>query len=608
MTRRSPSVLWPTALCLCLLTAAVTQPLFADVHAWGRQDWDQFTFRYETARLALVQFGEWPSWNPYANGGTVLFAHPHHPSASPWFLITLLSGTTLGLRLQVTLFLALGAIGMARLTSVLGASPAGALAAGVVYAFGSHPVLHVAEGHVEWAVIGLMPWTARPLLQWRDHHPWRPVVTAAAFFASAVLLGAVYIPAVFAVCFSVWSLCESARHRSWRPLRHWVAIAVLAGGLSAVKLLPMAYFVRHAEAAAPAGHYTSPRTLLAGLFDPRQAEAYQALRGFRAGGQTDAMPPATAPTYPWGPLSDRDLPFEFHEYAGYVSAVGWLVVAFGLAWAWRDHWPWLVTGGLTLWIALGAAAPVDAWAWLRTLPLYASLHVPSRFLAGATFTVAIVVAAGLTALAARLPRVRWVAPLLVAAITLELGLMARRVFADVFVVPPVAIASTPAFANAAPPDALAALTPGPMHSVMTPMLRAGYGSVDGYENLQVPRGNIVQAGTAGYRGETWLEGTTGTATLTTLTMGTVRVAIAADGPGRLVVNQNFFPGWRGDVFYENDSRMQVDVGPSEGGLVTTAIDAHVRVVLFRYRPPLLRAGLALTTLTLVACVGLWRRR
>lgn len=587
----------------------MTQPLFADLNAWGRQDWDQFTFRYETARLALVRFGEWPFWNPFANGGTVLFAHPHHPSASPWFLFTLLGGTTFGLRLQVALLLAVGAIGMVRLTSALGASSSGALAAGVVFAFGAHPVLHLAEGHVEWIVIALMPWTALPLVRWRDPHPGRAVVAAAAVFASAVLLGAVYIPAVFVVCFSVWSLCESARHRSWGPLRHWVAIALLAGGLSSVKLLPMAYFIRHADAATtPTGHYTSPRTLLAGLFDPRQAEAYQSIRGFRAGGQPDAPPPATAPSYPWGPLSDRDLPFEFQEYAGYISLAGWCVFPLGLVWARRDHWPWLVTGAVTLWIALGAAAPIDAWGWLRTMPVYASLHVPSRFLAGTTFVFAIIVAVGLSALAAKVPRARWLPPLLVALVTLELGVMARRVFSDVFVVPPITVEGTRDFAHAAPPDDLARLTPAPMHSVLTPMVRAGYGTIDGYENLHVPRGAVGVRGSADYRGETWLEGTTGTATLTTLTTGTARVTVQADGPGRLVLNQNFFPGWQGDAFDDTGHSVRVDVRASDDGLVATEVDARVRVVLFRYRPPLLNAGLALTALALVVCGFVWRRR
>jgi hypothetical protein len=582
--------------------------MFVDLHAWGRQDWDQFTFRYETARLALVRDGQWPMWNPFANGGTVLAAHPHNPAASPWFAIVLLLGTPLGLRVQVTLALAAGAIGMARLTRECGADRWGQIAGGAVYAFSAHPVLHLAEGHVEWTVMGLMPWVARPLMDWHRDHPARAVVAAAALFASAVLLGAVYIPAIFALLFSTWALAESLRARSSRPLRHWAAVVLLAAALAAVKLLPMAYFLRHAEVApASVGHATSPRTLLAGLFDPRQVEAYQTYRGFRAGGLADVEPPANAPTYPWGPLTAWDLPFEFQEYGAYIGVVGWGLVPLGLALAWRRHWPWILSGGLSLWLVLGAAAPIDLWGLVRTLPLYDGLHVPSRWLAGVVFVLALGVAAGMTALTTRRPTRPWLAPLCTALLVVELGVFAHRTFSDVFVIAPIALPPASSFDHTAAPPAVAALTPAPMHSVLTPLLAAGHGTLGGYENRQVPRGRVRPPTSADYRGPAWLTGATGTAVLTGMTMNTVEVAIQATRPTLVVLNQNYFLGWRADALYSNGGAMRIDVAANADGLISAGVDPEVAAVRFRYRSPLLPAGLAVTLLALAAGVLIWRR-
>ena len=58
--------------------------LFSNPDRYGRNDWDQFSFRYETPRQALLRDHQLPLWNPYVNGGTVLLADPElSPSLPP---------------------------------------------------------------------------------------------------------------------------------------------------------------------------------------------------------------------------------------------------------------------------------------------------------------------------------------------------------------------------------------------------------------------------------------------------------------------------------------------------------------------------------------------
>ncbi|HYW79110.1 MAG TPA: hypothetical protein VE890_06005, partial [Thermoguttaceae bacterium] len=115
---------------LVLASIAFCPYFFTGLDQWGRGDWDQFTFRFETPRLAILRDGQLPLWNPYVNGGNVLLAHPHCPALSPWYLPTLLLGAPMGLRVGVLLFVIVGTTGMAALLRLWGVSPAGRLLGG----------------------------------------------------------------------------------------------------------------------------------------------------------------------------------------------------------------------------------------------------------------------------------------------------------------------------------------------------------------------------------------------------------------------------------------------------------------------------------------------
>ncbi len=133
MTSRAPAAalaprsLLRIALVLAAASTLFCLPLFGNLDRWGRQDWDQFTFRYETPRLALLRDHALPTWNPYASGGTALLAHPNSPALSPLYLLVLAIGAPLGLRVQVLVSMAVGAIGLAALARRLGSQVPGSI-------------------------------------------------------------------------------------------------------------------------------------------------------------------------------------------------------------------------------------------------------------------------------------------------------------------------------------------------------------------------------------------------------------------------------------------------------------------------------------------------
>jgi hypothetical protein len=294
MMRRS----WSLYGLLVLASVVYGAPLFFGLGQWGRGDWDQFSFRYETPRRALLGYGELPLWNPYVNGGNVLLAHPHCPALSPWYLPTLLLGAPLGLRFSVVLFVALGATGMAALLKRWGVSPGGCFTGGVLLMMSTHFALHLSEGHLEWCVLGLMPWVLLCLV--RAEHDWRFAIFGALLFASALLYGSIYVVAVFVPVFVLWAVLEGIRTSSWRIAAGCAAVIGLTCLLCAVVLLPRIEFLRANPRRTRQDEQVSLAALGRMLLDPRQAELFRQTRDVRnpPDAELDRLLPARSSSSP----------------------------------------------------------------------------------------------------------------------------------------------------------------------------------------------------------------------------------------------------------------------------------------------------------------------
>lgn len=597
----------PSVQCVALLVLAsvlLCAPLFLNLRNGGRADWDQFTFRYETPRVALLRDRVLPVWNPYANGGTALLAHPDSPVLSPWYGIVLALGAPLGLRVQVVFFMALGAIGMAALAGRLGASRAGALAGGLVFMMSSHFVLHVTEGHMEWCVLGLMPWLAMLAHRLRDPSP-RRVVGAALLLASILLFGAVYIPAVFMPFLTVWLLLESARARNPGWFARWILVAGLAALLAAVKLLPMISFTSDWPKEVRADQRTPAGVLLTGLLDSRQAFLYLAGRdrNLPDGHFAKAVPDAEAEPV-LRSLAHAGAVEGFHEYGAYMGRVGLVLAALGLLRTGRRFWPLYVTGGLAVVAILGSAAPLNLWGAMRQLPLYHQLQVPSRFLAALLFGLSIAVAFGLTAIGELIERQartlrRPVEAALALGLFASLASTAWPLFSTVFTIPPPPLEAHRDFAHRVTRQSL---YPALTQSTMFPALLANSGVLEAYENVAVARAAVLTPEDPGYRGEAFLEAGPGEARVRRWTMSKVVVAVRADQPDHVILNQNFYRGWRASIRNASGRVETIPARPRLGGVLSVPVPAGDSEVEIFYRPAGLTAGAVVSALAAAACL------
>ncbi len=151
-------------------------------------DWRYFGEAWEAARVALADFHQFPSWNPYHCGGLVLYQDPQSPFPGPIFLLTfwwLPTGAAIKVWI-LTHFIA-GALGARALIRDRGGNGAEQLLGAVIIAACGFVAWHTGGGHLSFT-----PFLFFPTILWafrRSLADARWAVLVAALFARRVLRG-----------------------------------------------------------------------------------------------------------------------------------------------------------------------------------------------------------------------------------------------------------------------------------------------------------------------------------------------------------------------------------------------------------------------------------
>ena len=103
-----------------LLAVYYALPFLLKLTWWGVRDWDLFLTIAAAPAGSILDYGQFPFWNPYLSGGNILFHHPEVAVLTPFFLFYLLFGAVIGLKLQVLMAYFLGFWGSMRLGRTLG--------------------------------------------------------------------------------------------------------------------------------------------------------------------------------------------------------------------------------------------------------------------------------------------------------------------------------------------------------------------------------------------------------------------------------------------------------------------------------------------------------
>lgn len=607
---------WTTASAWLVVAAVALVVLWSPLGNWqgyGTHDWDSTSSQRYLVVKSIRDFGQFPFWDPYGCGG-----HPAWGGSecgvlvTPLFLGYLAFPIPVALRLELIVTLAVGLFGMWRLSGRFVAHPLLRAFACVVGFENSRWALQAGSGHAWHLYYALLPWfflagmrlfraTDRGSLRTRllGGAPW--AFALACLFAFSVYAGAIYPAPHAALGLGVLALVHALQRRSPAALVGLAVSGVWGALLAAPKLLPLMDVMRRFPRHVPSFETIDPGPLWRLFTSPVAERAETPVPG---------------------------LDYGYHEFGIYIGVAGVVLVVLGVAAAPKQRdLRGLRWAGLFL---LACCEGVGPWKLLHRLPVFASQHVPSRFMFPALMLLACVAAAGLGRLIASVRSEKvlpWVSPTLLVAllgVSIPIALEGRSAIDDTFAgTPPEVperitgfrqVRQVPAeldYAHGDPaesnPRALRELNgpPGLMsrRANMGLLVCMTFGGLDPDAPLG-PDGRPVQQGARGedeegYRGEAFT--TSGSAArIAFWSPNRVEVEVPAAAEGDTVVlNQNWDASWRANDVPAENLRYRV----------AHTLGSGERRVTFVYVPRTFAAGCALGLLGLgLGGITWWLRR
>lgn len=581
-------------LCVTLCVAIALAPAFRDLSLYGGHDWDEMSAHRLLTVKALLEFNQFPLWMPYACGGFSEWGNVQGASnlVSPFLPFYLLLELRHALRVELLGTALISAAGTWLLTGLFTRNAVARTFACLVFVANGRFALQAATGHLwhlQYCYVPWVFWAFERLLRQPGTAPApAPLLAGAGAFALMVYAGGIYPLPHAVLLLGVYAALSAAFEKSWRPLAALGALGALAIGLSAPKLLPVLLDFSERPRLVPSTEAIDLEVL------------WQALV---ASGQTPGSRPAPIPQWGW------------HEYGMYVGVVPAVLLALGFVWpAPRRELLLRATAALALLLGFGAFHELAPWSLLHQVSLFRSQHVPTRWLYPALLLLGVTTAAVLGRLLERVPSRQH----------LELGLLGGCLLLAVDIGRESSLPMQRAFWMRPRPVATAAKfeqferVPRALQyrerdyaPEAVPALLAGIGVLECtlHASLNIwapkgPSGRPLGMGARGreskqYRGEAFIDSGPGKARLLAVSPNRVEVEVEGARPGaRLVLNQNFDPGWRvegRDVEAFHDA-------------ISTRVAAPRERIVFRFWPRGLSAGLGVLAITLGALAGLSYRR
>jgi len=607
------ALLTATAFCSDLLHSLTNQ---------GSQDWDLFYFHAGSTYRSVVEFGEFPLWNPWYRGGFPSIGNAQVPLPDFWFLLDLIAGPIPALRFRIIGHYALGLLAMYWCARQFQNSRLAATLAAGTFFFSTWFALHIHSGHL-W----ILPAAYAPLVigfLHRARSRWIDSLSAAFCLAMMILGGGVHPVTVFTATTGILAGCWSVQDRSLRPIGAFLIMVIAGSTLVAYRMLPAMELIR-----------SFPRTTIVG------GQSWNLVKDSTAGeageDDGDSVAPSTQPTdpddapreiEPRGARRSSRLElvqflgkivlgreqrsntryfhiqgFMWQEYGTYLGPIVLLLLLmFPLVF--RGNWPLIATGTACFLAAMGNFGWFSPWALLHHLPVFNNMRCPSRFLIPTAFVASLLAAAILDELRRRLEnslesersrrRVEFVAIGLVAAALADSFFVGRASLRDCFTLPPLE-AGTPL------PNII---TIRGERRKSTKAMYANYCSLQNGEVIPYPIHAHAIDGKE-YRGELYFvpeqesaapgnERPPAKLAIESWSPNHVTLTVKAEEAGTVVLNRNWGPGWTAAPPF---------VAAPHEGLIGAAVSPGEHRIEFQFSPKTFRIGLAVSLFTLIAGIA-----
>ena len=344
---RTPVLDW---LCLIppLICAVMAVPYLRGPRNLGYGDWDLNLEKYEAVRRTVLDWAQFPWWDPWCRGGFPLAANPQCGVVGIATPLVLAFGTSVGMRIAQLACLLIAMEGTRRLALLWCGDQLAAVAASLIYGINGAVIsLAVCGYHLPMSFCSF-PWLLYYVF--RLDRRRSDGVFLGVWLAFNILNGINYYN-VYALLIVAVVWLRGVRARSGAARLRFLGHTWLASGV----LLALAGW----------------RLATTGLVYRDYPRLYRS--GFD-------IPPLSAFMYLITRPKTEDLASiaipEFWETLWYIGPVALVLAALSLVRGWR-WWHTLAAG--CIWLAAGSVAWYHPSYWLAHLPVFGSMHVVTRW-------------------------------------------------------------------------------------------------------------------------------------------------------------------------------------------------------------------------------------
>ena len=549
-------------------------PIITNLQNWGTHDWDQHFAFHEAARKSIVEYGQFPLWNPWMCGGNLLLANPQSTFLNPAFVFVLLFGTVIGMKLIIIFYLVLGMLGMYLVARFYGAGKLSSFIAPIIFMLSSTYALRASMGHSVWLTLGLVPFVFLFFL--KSIKKWKMILIAAVFNCLIFFGGGIY-PLVFGNLFiAIYALLDGIFERRKKAFVMVIVLIVITMLFGAVKLIPFYNFSSQFAVQQDDVQETSIGILYDSLFSRNQlptSRIYESSQGLQ-----------------WG----------WHEYGHYIGFVVFIISLAGAILLFKKKNVKKLVFSILIFtlLALGNATPFNIWALLHKLPLLSSLHGSFRALFVVMLCISILAAMMLTVMEKKTRifkiNAKLVVILIIAVILVDLYLVSSPIYRGAFPKEPMAVLEEESFVQVYSTD--------PTRLQYRNMLQ-NWGTVNCYERISPLMASIAMfrddkvVSYDNYVGESYLLGTKEKQEITYFSPNRIVVNVEADNPDSLILNQNYYKGWKaaGKDVLNKENLIAAEV--SESGNV-----------VFSFMPLDYIVGLIISLISIVAAIIIYLKK
>jgi len=513
-------------------------------------------------------------------------AHPHSLFLSPMYLFVLMLGPILGLKIEILVHMILGLFGMFQLSRFKGLSDSAAYLASFTFMLSSIFVLHLTEGHASWLVMAFLPWTV--LYYLKSIANYKMALGAIVFLSLMLFAGSIDVFLISIVFLTVYSFLKLCQLKSLIPVAMLFIIFAGVLLLCSVKLLPMIEFLNNYPRMMESYGGTHPKAL------------YDILLG-----RDDIITHDTR----FMRAETIGLKYEWHEYGAYIGIIPFILFLIGSGCAVRRHWPLIITGLISLWIALGEWSYVNLWLFLHNFPIFDSFHVPSRFILGFIFAASLLSGCGLEyverfILTLKLSKTVLICKLFVIAIVsfvvFDLWQVNSPAFFLTFRVPPSQKIEHTQFAQRYDSVNLNGISD--TRSSMYPIFLNNSGILDGYEVVNVKKGDVRIESHPEYKGEVYLLRSNEDVIIKSFSPNKIVVDFTVKNTDILIINQNYYTGWK------VKKGLQTEQAEPFNGLISTRVEPGHYKITFYFMPMSFLIGLSVTVSFILFVTVMYIRR